>query len=829
MSLFSSFRPKSRKHSTPNYWCCVRGHMPVEHKSSFELEASQFVPFTTTTSPLQHLNIPRRQPSSLSSILSSVPITNYTILTDIMFFLLFLSPFVTFLTLATLTGYYADIGDIESANSYFRVHQLVWFSWGLLYVTVMVGAWCRFINVVWDGIEGMRGENVNMTEGTRDRGREVRMKLLQLRSGSWNLSLPILAQLIIALIQLPACLLYGLYHHNKTIYYREINLLYFFIWNLLVPVVINVTQLVMIYHIMVTPKRSSSSPKYSPFLVQHHFPPSMQNLNFGDSLASHFDSEDVKFPEKQRIPVHDYSYKNNDSSMTPNQTQELDPIPTMMPRPPQRSFTSPWIPHSTHFSVNKRHDSDPEYTLYHQRKRLDDTFTVSSQNDANNNPSTYDYYFDSGGYVRRSFNKGVRSSWTENFDSDDNNHYIIEDAIEKCEESDVRSFGEGSGSGDGEIIGKRVDSVFKHYNSNTAVTSTHVSHLSLPATSSSTMPLSLSPTAILSPIFPKSLSSSADITSIIPTLPSDTTSTPSPTLNSSPNKLKSPFSSLVNNIKSPKYFRRQSDSLLIRSRRQEKGKRRNDDYSPEMSFNSALHESNVVRGTSFSPEYLDDVISIDEMKPPNSENGSSITGIDAPMNQHNQKSTRSFLRGHRRSTSSSGGGAGGVTSIRSSTEGKGSFNDLDRNVYSGGLREVTKSIASGFTGGVSIRQHIRYPFHQRSLSSGTIAKGVTNLTANEANRKRSVTLPESETVRNLRYPMHQKSSSSPENILSNLYQDGRDNGEGTSGGGGDRTRNENLGADDLSNMRREWLLKKPAPAIPRPQRTDSYRDYKDSI
>lgn len=64
---------------------------------------------------------------------------------DITCITLMLLPFIIFLPLAGLTGYYADIGNIEKANNYFIVQNIFWIIWGSGYIGSMIYFWSRFI------------------------------------------------------------------------------------------------------------------------------------------------------------------------------------------------------------------------------------------------------------------------------------------------------------------------------------------------------------------------------------------------------------------------------------------------------------------------------------------------------------------------------------------------------------------------------------------------------------------------------------------------------------------------------------------------------------
>ncbi|CAG8457822.1 9312_t:CDS:2 [Acaulospora colombiana] len=538
---------------------------------------------------------------------------------------------------------------------------------------------------------------------------------------------------------------------------------------------------------MTTSEISSTSPKNSPLNVLHHSPSSMRDLNSNDSLTpylSYGDGDKKNLSEKQtitdfsrsseNISINDSGHKSKDSIMTPTPTQYFDSKLVKVPQTPQRLFTNLRSSRETRFPTNKRRDSDPEYTFRHhkrphQRKRASDTYAFPSRNNNSNQPRTYDYYFDSGGNVRRSLGDYEYTGGNvvgDNFggNSNDSNHYIIENMVDN-EGNISRELGEGSGSG---FEGESIDNLLRRYSTNTTVTSnTNVSLVSPTfSTSLSVTPLSPS-TTLSSPIFPKSLSPTTEITPIITTLSSDVTYTTPPILNS-PTKHKSPLSSLVSNLRSPKYFRRQSDSLSLRSKRQDKGKRRSDD--DDNSLDTDLSGPSIAKGVVYLDDTVDeeDEIRLDKMKYLAFSNDDDINST----NSRNQNiASRSFLRGHKNSGSISNAGA---TSFRG----------------------VTKSITSGLAtrSTSSLYPHLRYSFHQRSFSSG-MNDDVSRRRSNTLSSASISTPPEPKSIQDLKHQTHQKSSSSPENILSGLYQEDFNYDAGT--GGRDRTVSEEIGVDDL--------------------------------
>nr|CAG8525190.1 5809_t:CDS:2 [Entrophospora candida] len=185
------------------------------------------------------------------------------LLIDLVCLFMMIIPIVAFISLAGITGHYADKMNLDMANKVFTIHNLIWIVWIIIYVVIMLIVWVRFIRIVW--------ENMNeLMEGNRNRSTELQSKLVQLRKSSINLSLPVLGQVVVAIIYLPAHLMYGLFQRTDTIFNHNINLLYFFIWNFLIPVVAHIIQWIMTYNVLTMPSSSTKKTFNDDNSTSHH-------------------------------------------------------------------------------------------------------------------------------------------------------------------------------------------------------------------------------------------------------------------------------------------------------------------------------------------------------------------------------------------------------------------------------------------------------------------------------------------------------------------------------------------------------------------------------
>ncbi|CAG8497399.1 25712_t:CDS:2 [Dentiscutata erythropus] len=114
--------------------------------------------------------------SPISPVFSDVSGSRQGILIDIACIIITLLSLTLFITLAALTGYYAEIEDFETANKFFTSQNLAWFVWAIFYVIIMLYLWIRFIGLAWDNMSDL--ERSHVIKST-----ELQIKLDQLKRG----------------------------------------------------------------------------------------------------------------------------------------------------------------------------------------------------------------------------------------------------------------------------------------------------------------------------------------------------------------------------------------------------------------------------------------------------------------------------------------------------------------------------------------------------------------------------------------------------------------------------------------------------------------------
>ncbi|GBB84881.1 hypothetical protein RclHR1_11470002 [Rhizophagus clarus] len=166
---------------------------------------------------------------------------------DIACITLMLLPLITFLPLAGLTGYYADIGNIEKANNYFIVQNIFWVIWGIGYVGSMIYFWSRLIPRV--------KKNINdfiLNDGKKNL--ELNSILEQFLQNHVNITSPSVWKVIPACLYLLFLLLYVILHRSNLTFIYGINVTFIIFWNYGLPIFIHVIQWVMIYNTHVASK-----------------------------------------------------------------------------------------------------------------------------------------------------------------------------------------------------------------------------------------------------------------------------------------------------------------------------------------------------------------------------------------------------------------------------------------------------------------------------------------------------------------------------------------------------------------------------------------------
>ncbi|CAG8690605.1 17552_t:CDS:2, partial [Gigaspora margarita] len=93
--------------------------------------------------------------SPISPVLSDMSRVRQGVLIDTACIIIALLSLTLFITLAGLTGYYADIEDYDTANQFFTSQNLTWLVWGSFYMIIMLYLWIRFIGVAWDNMSDL--------------------------------------------------------------------------------------------------------------------------------------------------------------------------------------------------------------------------------------------------------------------------------------------------------------------------------------------------------------------------------------------------------------------------------------------------------------------------------------------------------------------------------------------------------------------------------------------------------------------------------------------------------------------------------------------------
>ncbi|RIB28294.1 hypothetical protein C2G38_1535398 [Gigaspora rosea] len=168
-------------------------------------------------------------------LIPDVPTSRHALRKDITCIFFVLLPILIFIPIAGLTGYFADIGDIKTANKLFMIQYLAWLIFGIFYVLIIITFWSRFIAILND--------MANLTI-VNDQKSELEIKLDQYKQNGDRMCLIIT---LFACIYLLAFLFYGVLQKNRTIFIYGMNITYLIIWNYFIPFLIHIAQWVIIY------------------------------------------------------------------------------------------------------------------------------------------------------------------------------------------------------------------------------------------------------------------------------------------------------------------------------------------------------------------------------------------------------------------------------------------------------------------------------------------------------------------------------------------------------------------------------------------------------
>ncbi|CAI2163175.1 4164_t:CDS:2 [Funneliformis geosporum] len=129
--------------------------------------------------------------------------------------ILFLQPIISWLPLASLTGHYAELNDIEMANTLFMAHYLAYVFWEIMYIMVLAYFWFRLMSVIKNHLMVLEQHDSNK--------KQVR----GIKRGTKNLTIPVMAIFFGLLLQSIIYVIMSFTYRNKSIYYFVYNVSYY--------------------------------------------------------------------------------------------------------------------------------------------------------------------------------------------------------------------------------------------------------------------------------------------------------------------------------------------------------------------------------------------------------------------------------------------------------------------------------------------------------------------------------------------------------------------------------------------------------------------------
>ncbi|CAG8516488.1 2420_t:CDS:2 [Acaulospora morrowiae] len=155
---------------------------------------------------------------------------------------LMLGPFLVNTPISYMTGYFAENDRLDIANMLFITHYVVWCVWILMYLSALLYFWKKLSSLL----------KYHMSELKKRIKKDIRSqwKLETLEAAMTNLSTVVVVFTIVGLFLLILFLTFGV--RRKTItqnnYYT--NLSYFFIWNFVEPLFLQIAQFIIVYNVI---------------------------------------------------------------------------------------------------------------------------------------------------------------------------------------------------------------------------------------------------------------------------------------------------------------------------------------------------------------------------------------------------------------------------------------------------------------------------------------------------------------------------------------------------------------------------------------------------
>ncbi|CAG8623415.1 15379_t:CDS:2 [Funneliformis caledonium] len=166
---------------------------------------------------------------------------------DIIGIILFIQPIISWLPLASITGYYAELNDIKMANILFMAYYLAYVLWEIAYIVILAYFWFKLMSIIKHHLKILEQHDPN--------SKQVR----GIKQGTKNLTIPVMAIFFGLLFQSMIYVVISLTYRNNTIFYFGYNLCFYWMEFVAFPLLGIGIESALIYNAFMNTRKPQNS------------------------------------------------------------------------------------------------------------------------------------------------------------------------------------------------------------------------------------------------------------------------------------------------------------------------------------------------------------------------------------------------------------------------------------------------------------------------------------------------------------------------------------------------------------------------------------------
>ncbi|GBC07113.1 hypothetical protein RclHR1_07260004 [Rhizophagus clarus] len=159
---------------------------------------------------------------------------------DFIGILFIIHPYITFIPLVVLSGYYSDINDFDNAIRYFKAHYICWIVFAILYIILLSYLYYKLINVINCQIKNI--------ENNYDDVNSMNSDINAWKKAKRNINSSLLSMIGGVFFQTILSATFAVSYKELTIFIDGLNFFYYLCWYVITPCNGFISEIVFLYN-----------------------------------------------------------------------------------------------------------------------------------------------------------------------------------------------------------------------------------------------------------------------------------------------------------------------------------------------------------------------------------------------------------------------------------------------------------------------------------------------------------------------------------------------------------------------------------------------------